>query len=130
MTDEPKVIEVIEPKKTKKQEKKLAVRVVAANEGSSLVEYLKNGEVKRCYLPSTEIISDEASPEMLEAGVDYGADLSGIVSQDVISALHNYGIWTKEDILGNREQLLNALSAALIRPALEQLTEFAGKRGG
>jgi hypothetical protein len=127
MTDEPKVIEVIEPKKTKKQEKKLAVRVIASNEGSSLVEYLKDGEVKRCYLPSTEVINDEASPDMLEAGVDYGADLSGIVSQEVVYALHNYGIWTKSDILGNREQLLNALSAALIRPALEQLTEFAGK---
>lgn len=127
MTDEIKETEVIEPKKTKKQEKKISVRVIASNEGSSLVEYLKQGEVNRCYIPVEEINNDEASPEILEAGILYGVDLTGIVSQEVITALHNYGIWTKADILGDREQLLNALLAAYIRPALEKLTEFAGK---
>ena len=131
MTDEVKETEVIETKRTRKQEKKQHVTIIASNDSSSLVEYLtKSGEVKRCYIPVEEASGGEASPEILEAGIAYGDDLSGIVTDEVIVSLHNYGIWTKADILGDREQLQNALTAALIRPVLEKLTEFAGKQGG
>lgn len=128
MTDEIKETEVIETKKTKKQEKKIDVKIIASNDGSSLVEYLtKTGEVKRCYIPIDECIDGSALQETLEAGIEYGADLSGIVSQEVIVAMRNYGIWTKQDILGNRQTLIDAMTYALVRPVIEQLTEFAGK---
>lgn len=128
MTDEIKETEVIETKKTKKQEKRIEVTIIASNDGSSLVEYLaKTGEAKRCYIPVGECIGGSALPETLEAGIEYGADLEGVVSSETIAAMHNYGIWTKEDILGYRGALIDALTYALVRPAIEQLTEFASK---
>lgn len=128
MTDEIKKDEVVEIKKSKRQERKVTVTTIAVNEGSALVEYLsKSGEVNRCYIPIEEVSEGLTGSEILEAGTPYGADFSGIVSQDVITALHNHGIWTNADVLGDRQQLLNALMVALLSPVLKKLTEFAGK---
>jgi len=126
MTDEIK--EVIEPKKQKRAEKKINITVIATNEGSSLVEYAnKEGEVRRCYIPHDEALAGDASLELLEAGIPYGDDFSSILSSEAIATLHNYGLWTKSDIMKNRGSLNDALMSALVRPVILQLTEFSGK---
>jgi hypothetical protein len=91
--------------------KTVAVRVVAEKGGadsespSALVEWLEGDDLRRCYVPATEIQGGKASKEALAAGIPYGVpwedrlgDLPKALARKLGAELRRRGVWEKSDL--------------------------------
>lgn len=100
------------------------VKVVRITDGAALVEYLEDGVLFRKSVPALEVEGNKVDTEVLDAGILIGEDWDAVVAEldfAVSAALHNRGVWSAADLLGNSGQARNALLAALVQPALAAL---------
>ena len=121
MPEDEYVEEAVEPVKGKKQktetkpakpaEKTVAVKVVASKDGSALVEWSVNDDLRRCYVPAKEVGKGGQTAEgTLKAGIPYGvnwddalADLPGVMASTIAMELRRRGIWTLKDLDRTRD---------------------------
>lgn len=106
------------------------VRVIRQDKKSVLVEYGSRDRVKRVVVPVKSIQKDKVSVADLEAGIPYGLDFSSLeipkVSiDDLIGALHQHGVWNKEDVLQNHQAALSTLQSLFVQSLFRQLIKLA-----
>lgn len=141
MEDEQKQLVEYEPpvempeKQPKRAKKVVRVNVISRHGSAALVEFVEGQAVQRKTVSAGLLDGEKISQDDLDMGVPYGlpwADLFKInVTPKVIEkALHNAGVWTLEDLLGNPRRVIAALQsaygvdiAALIRAASEYLAK-------
>lgn len=92
----------------------MQVRVLKSKDGNSLVEWKKEGNTFRTWVPASEVQDGYVGNP--ERGLPYGDDLvhelSMPSSADLEQALHNQGLWTREDMARNPQQVMAAISHA------------------
>lgn len=92
----------------------MQVRVLKSKDGNSLVEWKVEGNIFRTWVPAGDVIDGEVQHP--ERGLLYGDDLvhqlTMPTSADLEQALHNQGLWTREDMAHNPQQVMAALSNA------------------
>jgi hypothetical protein len=89
----------------------VAVRVVAEKGGadsespSALVEWAEDDDLRRCYVPATEVQGGKASKEALSAGIPYGVpwedrlgDLPKSLARRLGAELRRRGVWREPDL--------------------------------
>lgn len=106
------------------------VRVIRQDKKSVLVEYGSRDRVERVVVPVKSIQKDKVSVADLEAGIPYGLDFSSLeipkVSiDDLIGALHQHGVWNKEDVLQNHQAALSTLQSLFVQSLFRQLIKLA-----
>lgn len=109
----------------------LHVRTVLVKDDTALVEWVDpsmNATI-RGYVPKEMIEDGKVESGMLDAALYYGLTFEGF-DRKVVNALHDSGIFTAQDILTNRQGLVDALSVSLVRPMIEALTDYALKNKG
>ncbi len=119
-----------EPKSSTKPAKLVEVQIVSKNSGALLVQYYdKVHGVQRVTVPP-EVIKDGKAPlEELEAGIPYGINWDGVKIkafsiEDVVRALHDEGIWTKEDLAQRRAVVyaaINRVAGTILSDLLPQI---------
>lgn len=120
MDNEPREMEIEEepkPKPKPKRRRLVAVRVMAAEGESALVEWQGKAGRFRAYVPAVEVQGDKCATEILEAGIPYGvswerciADLADLTPKRVAAELRRAGIWTLDDLRVRRKQAKLALA--------------------
>ena len=113
MMDEEKVIE----EKKKRKAAKIAVTVIKASDKSSLVEFIKDGNIQRVYIPSHMIDDGMVEDETLEIGIPYGIPWETLLTPSatpasLAKALRSAGIWTLEDVQRKPSEVSGALQTA------------------
>lgn len=92
----------------------MQVRVLKSKDGNSLVEWTVEGNIFRTWVPAGEV--QEGYVDHPERGLAYGDELAHELemptSAELEQALHNQGLWTREDIAKNPQQVLAAISHA------------------
>lgn len=112
----------------KKRKLLTPVRIVASAEESALVEYYtRQGELRRVYIPMAKIDEDyQAEIAVLEAGVEYGDDFSSVLEPKLITLFHDAGIWTRDDLIRQRQIMTDILVSYYVAPVIQKLTDFYG----
>lgn len=122
-----------EPKTTKQGSslpKMVEVRVISKNAGAALVEYYEKASGSHRVIIPGELVQEGKAPlEELEAGAPYGIDWTAVKVKpfsavELERALHDEGIWTKEDLLQKRVVVLttiNRISGLLLSDLLLQI---------
>ena len=120
MVDEPK----------KQVVKTVEVRIVSENGGALLVEYYDKAHGAQRVTVPPEVVKDGKAPlAELEAGIPYGIDWDGVKLkafsiEDIVRALHDEGIWTKDDLSQRRAVVyaaINRVAGALMSDLLPQI---------
>ena len=115
----------------------VAVTVLRVDGGSTLVEFVQDGEAFRKMVPSNKLTPDnEIDDKSLSRGVSYGIawaeeldklSLPQIVtSTEVEKALHNAGVWDQDDVWTNPGAVIGALQS-LYAVDLGVIAQIAGK---
>jgi len=115
----------------------VSVTVLRVDGGSTLVEFVQDGEAFRKMVPSNKLTPDnEIDDKSLARGVSYGIawaeeldklSLPQIVtSTEVEKALHNAGIWDQDDVWTNPNAVVGALQS-LYAVDLGVIAQIAGK---
>lgn len=86
--------------------KTVPVQVIDSKDGSVLVEYADGDDVRRCYLPASEIENGKSSKSALKAGAPYGVRWEDAVANVLPSEmavqlgtlLRKHNIWNGDDI--------------------------------
>lgn len=105
-------------KERKPKQKSIAVKVIAQEGQSALVEWTTEDDAHRAYVPHEKIEDGECPEDALRAGIPYGApweeliDLSGLTPQAVARQLRRHGIWTRADIERNMQGAQRAINQA------------------
>jgi len=113
------------------------ITVLRVDGGSTLVEFVQDGEAFRKVVPSNKLTPDnEIDDKSLSRGVSYGiawaAELDKlslpqiITSTEVEKALHNAGIWDQDDVWTNSNAVVGALQS-LYAVDLGVIAQIAGK---
>lgn len=117
----------------------MKVRSVQVARGATLVEWIVEGQLRRGWLPSNLIDSDQNVAEGdLHKSVPYGLPLETILPRVVIepdalaAALHSHRIWTSNDVVKNPNDIAHALLSCLgfhVAQVQTMVREFDSKRG-
>lgn len=104
------------------------MRVIGKHGKASLVEYEKDGVIRRCLLPKPIIrqYGNNIPGHVLSRGIEIGVEVEDAFGEiempeakDLLDYVRRKGFWTSEDILGNVSRfkwtLVEALGAALIK---------------
>lgn len=131
--EEPIENESEKPKATPKPHAKMIpVKEIMHQGKASLVEWLdEDGRVTRGSVPTVAIQENSVSMETLSKATLYGLDFSALPLPEIDvmeleKELHNLGLWTADDILTKRVELLKALDAIKLA-YLRSLIQFAKK---
>jgi len=94
----------------------ITIKVISQRGQSALVEYIKDGVLKRVTIPTKDIVDGQISNYKLKLGIPYGIEWSKYIRldatpQDLEQNLRRAGIWTKEDALQNAQRVLGAIQA-------------------
>lgn len=92
------------------------VRVISERQGTTLIEWIDDGELRRALLPAREVSAD-GQVEFPERGLDYGLPWARFVTvevtpEDIERSLKNAGIWTLEDLQHKPREAQGAIVAA------------------
>ena len=100
-----------------KHAKPIPVSVLKRDGDVVLVEWVKNGEAFRGYLPQAVLGDGGVAEDELEAAMPYGipwADLLTVnaSASDLNKCLKNAGLWTAADVQNNPRVVIGAIQAA------------------
>lgn len=116
---------------TKPPTKLIPVKEIMHQGKASLVEWLEDGRVIRGAVPIVSIQNGSVSMETLSNATLYGIDFSAfclpeIDVMELEKELHNNGIWTADDVMIKRVELLKALDTIKLA-YLRAMLQFAKK---
>jgi len=106
-----------EEKKKERKPKRIAVRVVAQEGKSALVEWEAEGDLCRAYVPAAKIEGGQCDEDTLAAGIRYGVPWEDVIDaalsrESVGKQLRRHGIWTRADIEKNMQGAQRAINQA------------------
>lgn len=93
----------------------MIVKIIKQQNGSAVIEWVEDSEIKRSIVPLSELKGNEC--EHPEWGLPYGIEWADFVDievtpQDIQSSLRNAGIWTVDDLLHRPREVQGAINAA------------------
>ena len=94
-------------------EERVSVKIIRTQGKTSLIEWEHYGRTFRGSVLSSEISEKTVSMETLENATLYGLDFSTLSipgALELEKELHSVGIWTADEVLHNRTELLQALN--------------------
>ena len=95
------------------------VKILNSNGRSALIEWLDNDGVMRGIIPQEVIVDDFVNEEHLSLAIPYGIDwayalenaIPKVTPQEFAAVLHQYNIWTLEDLTSNPARSFTAIQA-------------------
>jgi len=120
------------PQAVKKPAVRVAVRVVWAEAGVSLVEWTADHHLKRGYVKGSAVKDGKVSATTLKRAAPYGVAWEKIemkaTAEALAEALHRRGIWTADELSDNQQVALGTIQA-MYRVDLAALNRAAMKGG-
>jgi hypothetical protein len=100
---------------TDEKSKKVKVTIINSGDKTSLVQWVEDGSPKRATVKNEQITDEQVSPDHLRKGIPYGLDFAAIcpaiTPQQIEEVLHEYSIWTADDVRAKPALVLSALSS-------------------
>jgi hypothetical protein len=124
--------------KPRKRKKLITVEVLAEHDESTLVSWLANDAIQRCYVPNNSVEDGKVEKDELEAGIPYGVpwgELATILglpekyAKQFEGALHRRNVWRASDMERNPKAAIAALvevthiTASALRRAANELED-------
>lgn len=99
------------------QGNKTLVTIIRTSGKSALVQYVAGGELSRKFIPSSEVVGNFVSDDVLEYGIQYGFPWGDIElkfdTACFANEMRNLDLWTVQDVMRSPQKLWSALRAAL-----------------
>ena len=94
----------------------MIVKLLSENNGTALIEWLEDGELRRAIVPAREV-SEGGECVHPERGLPYGLNFAEYITititpADIDRELKNAGVWTADDLLHKPKLVQGAISAA------------------
>lgn len=112
----------------------MMVQIIQQQNGSSVIQWVEDGEIQRSIVPNSELVGNEC--EHPERGLPYGIDFAEFIDievtpQDIQTSLHNAGIWTVDDLLHRPREVQGAINSAygaVLQNLLRNVKRYAVNR--
>lgn len=93
----------------------MIVKIIKEHQGSAIIEWIENDELRRSIIPTSELRGNECAYP--ERGIPYGIEFADFIHievtpQDIQRSLNNAGIWTADDLLHHPREVQGAINAA------------------
>lgn len=117
MSDETEKTEKTEKASPKRTSHQISVKTIRTEAKSALVEWVRDGVVKRAYVPRDEIKEGTCSESVLAVGIPYGIPWAKLIQPtfdpELLEAeLHRRGIWNVDDLRTHGQHVLGAINRA------------------
>lgn len=92
------------------------IKVIGHIPGKALIEW-NDGVLRRGVIPDELVMGNQVDDSCISLAVPYGVDfeaglqqyVSVVTPETLTNALHNYGIWTMDDVSANPAKVQSAL---------------------
>lgn len=116
----------------KPKPKMVSVKVIKQFDETVLIEFVDRSDIRRVVVPNKALDKGRVSVDDLAMGVVYGIDWSAVdievTAKSLSKALHEAGIFTKEDLLGNLNRARSVVQEIVPRIMRELINVARGDK--